>query len=530
MPTIIKVSGGGSGGNGSALIKSFTKANHGFVSGQFVTPLLELTDASISEKAETWGMVIRVTNVNTFDVVRVGWVDISDMNLTAGAYYLSATVPGGITATPREELGDTVKAVLQVRADGIGCIIEASGYQISDGTSGGTEESTYSPQNPQFWGKTADTIPVLFSTALDYLQANFFLKINNFLRTLGLKYDSANLPAITEAGHIPHKKYVDDKVATIFTPITENQYGNHPAFTTQHAYNVWLLQNGSGNDIVPPLAPAGVTVSNIQDVTASVLWNAATDDVAVEGYNVYLNGIKENAALVTSLSYGLTSLIAGTSYKVKVTAVDTSGNETKLVDATEVTFLTKPATVTGFTSTDTGQTSVTLKWNAVTGATSYKIYRSLTGQNTYTEVATGIAGTTHTDSSGLTVNTSYDYKAKATNTTGDSVNFSLVHTAVTDNVNNAPVITLTGGDMDILKGSTYTDPGYSATDTEDGALTVVVSGSVDTSQAGVYTLTYTTKDSEGLTDIKTRNVTVRPPAPNVTVTAVSSTSIRIKSN
>jgi hypothetical protein len=28
-----------------------------------------------------------------------------------------------------------------------------------------------------------------------------------------------------------------------FTPITLNQYGTHPAFTSQHELNVWLLTN-----------------------------------------------------------------------------------------------------------------------------------------------------------------------------------------------------------------------------------------------------------------------------------------------
>ncbi len=46
-------------------------------------------------------------------------------------------------------------------------------------------------------------------------------------------------------------------------------------------------------------------------------------------------------------------------------------------------------------------------------------------------------------------------------------------------------------------GNTFTDPGYSATDIVDGADSVTVGGSVDTSTAGSYTLTYDATDSRG---------------------------------
>ena len=60
--------------------------------------------------------------------------------------------------------------------------------------------------------------------------------------------------------------------------------------------------------------------------------------------------------------------------------------------------------------------------------------------------------------------------------------------------NSAPVITLFGSDdIEILRGSVYTESGYQAIDYIDGDITenVVVTGSVDTSTPGVYELIYT---------------------------------------
>ena len=60
-----------------------------------------------------------------------------------------------------------------------------------------------------------------------------------------------------------------------------------------------------------------------------------------------------------------------------------------------------------------------------------------------------------------------------------------------------PTIELEGGTVIVAKGSQYVEPGYtSIMGGEDVSDEVVVSGSVDTSTHGVYTLTYTTKKNE----------------------------------
>ncbi len=77
--------------------------------------------------------------------------------------------------------------------------------------------------------------------------------------------------------------------------------------------------------------------------------------------------------------------------------------------------------------------------------------------------------------------------------------------------NHPPVITLIGNNpLVITQNSTFTDPGASATDTEDGDLTsaIIVSGNVDTSVLGTTTLTYSVSDSDGATAQVTRNVVV----------------------
>ncbi len=73
----------------------------------------------------------------------------------------------------------------------------------------------------------------------------------------------------------------------------------------------------------------------------------------------------------------------------------------------------------------------------------------------------------------------------------------------------APVVTLAGASVeDLILNDHYTDPGATANDDEDGALTVTVTGTVDHDRVGDYTLTYSATDEAGNVGSATRIVHV----------------------
>ena len=77
----------------------------------------------------------------------------------------------------------------------------------------------------------------------------------------------------------------------------------------------------------------------------------------------------------------------------------------------------------------------------------------------------------------------------------------------------APTITLLGEPaVEIELDASYEDAGATATDTVDGLVEVVTTGSVDTSAAATYVLTYTATDSVGNVAITTRTVIVNEPS------------------
>ncbi|OAB40408.1 fibronectin type III domain-containing protein [Paenibacillus antarcticus] len=76
-------------------------------------------------------------------------------------------------------------------------------------------------------------------------------------------------------------------------------------------------------DITTPTAPLNLAVSNVGETTATISWEASTDNVGVTGYEVYINDVLFSALTATSLN--LTGLTANANNSVKVRAINANG-------------------------------------------------------------------------------------------------------------------------------------------------------------------------------------------------------------
>ena len=81
--------------------------------------------------------------------------------------------------------------------------------------------------------------------------------------------------------------------------------------------------NNIGDEKAPSV-PANVRASQVQDTKAVISWDASTDNVGVEGYNVYVEG--EFKGTTKRNSYQLTGLTKGNEYTVEVNAFDLANN------------------------------------------------------------------------------------------------------------------------------------------------------------------------------------------------------------
>ena len=108
------------------------------------------------------------------------------------------------------------------------------------------------------------------------------------------------------------------------------------------------------------------------------------------------------------------------SYTVMATPDAATNGFRAPVNAVQVIVLTAPTAPTGLAAVGL-DSSVYLTWNAVPVATTYNILRATKAGGPYTSVATGVAGTTFTDTA-LTNGTTYYYVVRGVNSIGTSPN------------------------------------------------------------------------------------------------------------
>ena len=155
-------------------------------------------------------------------------------------------------------------------------------------------------------------------------------------------------------------------------------------------------------------------------------WNAVTGAAKYEVYRSYSrDGSYSKYSTQTSTGYTNSSyLTSGTTYYYKVRALKsdgTAGPYSAVVSVTCRLKLTAPSVTGGKDS----QGRPTLKWNAVTGAAKYEVYRSASRSGTYTKYSTQTS-TSYTNSSYLTSGTTYYYKVRALGSDGSYGPYSSV--------------------------------------------------------------------------------------------------------
>jgi len=132
--------------------------------------------------------------------------------------------------------------------------------------------------------------------------------------------------------------------------------------------------------VVAPVPPTGLSAT-AGDAQVTLSWTA---QAGAKSYNVYrsTNADSPGSAIGSSTTTQFTDSTAvnGTTYYYAITAVNAVGESARSAPSSGVTptvAAAVPAAPTGVNAAD-GVAQVTLSWSAVSGATSYKVYRSTT--------------------------------------------------------------------------------------------------------------------------------------------------------
>ncbi len=90
-------------------------------------------------------------------------------------------------------------------------------------------------------------------------------------------------------------------------------------------------------DTQAPNAPADLVAQSVSDVSVSLFWSAATDNVGVIGYEIYQNGNLIGTSQTTT--YTVTNLSPNTTYQFCVKAKDAAGNISTCSNTVTVTTI-----------------------------------------------------------------------------------------------------------------------------------------------------------------------------------------------
>ena len=122
--------------------------------------------------------------------------------------------------------------------------------------------------------------------------------------------------------------------------VLEDESGNTlasgGAFGSSETTN-FCVSSGGGGDTTPPTAPSSLDAYNPTTSTIDLAWGASTDNVGVDGYNVYMDGGLLGSVAGTSAQ--VTGLAENTTYSFYVTAYDAAGNESSASNTDSETTL-----------------------------------------------------------------------------------------------------------------------------------------------------------------------------------------------
>ena len=240
------------------------------------------------------------------------------------------------------------------------------------------------------------------------------LSVSNTIASLTLKWN-----VVTDAtGYEIYRAGTDGKYSKITTVTSTSYVDTNVKNNTQYSYRIkaYNTAGASAFSTAASLKKTQISVSNLKaDANGSKVQLSWTGVVTgAEGYVIYRRTEGGSYAEIgrTSGNTYSNTISAGIKYYYTVAVYSGSRTEGKCPEV-GVMYLATPS---GLSVSNT-IASLTLKWNAVKGATEYEIYRAGT-DGKYSKITT-VTSTSYVDTS-VKNNTQYSYKIKAYNAAGTS--------------------------------------------------------------------------------------------------------------
>ena len=381
-------------------------------------------------RAGTDGKYSKITTVTS-----TSYVDTSVKNNAQYSYKIKAYNTACTSAfSTAASLKKTQISVSNLKADANGSKVQlswtggvtgAEGYVIyrrTEGgsyaeigrTSGNTYSNTISAGIKYYYAvavysgsRTEDKCP---EVGVMYLVAPSGLSVSNTIASLTLKWNAVK----GATGYEIYRAGTDGKYSKITTVTSTSYVDTSVKNNAQYSYKIKAYNTActSAFSTAASLKKTQISVSNLKaDANGSKVQLSWTGGVTgAEGYVIYRRTEGGSYAEIgrTSGNTYSNTISAGIKYYYTVAVYSGSRTEGKCPEV-GVMYLATPS---GLSVSNT-IASLTLKWNAVKGATGYEIYRAGT-DGKYSKITT-VTSTSYVDTS-VKNNAQYSYKIKAYNT------------------------------------------------------------------------------------------------------------------
>ena len=371
--------------------------------------LIKVTDAGSSSTAT----ILATSGTNT--VFRgVAFAPYATMTVTDGSSY---TAPLGMPNTNDNPMGR-----FQLAGNINGGKLNSVAVKISGTRNGITALKLYSSTSASFSIGSS----TLLATTTDGTTATFTISGGHSIPTTGEYFyvaaDLANSASGSVAVSVDDQSKLSFSNAAIYTTFSNASLSSG---------NVTIL----AKDLTPPSAPVGLVVTDSSNATVSIRWNKNVEADFLK-YMVYRSTSASPTTAADSTSGGLsdttktfTGLANGTRYYFRVTALDSSRNESAYSNEVSAvpTDRIAPAAPVGLTVTDSSIGRIEIRWrkNSETDILRYRVYcgTSPTPTIKIDSTTNGIADTSKAIV-GLTNGAQYYLRVTAVDSAGNESGYS----------------------------------------------------------------------------------------------------------